>query len=296
MRIEVLFPVGRIELRAEGRVSCATMLQRRIHDNGVVTYGSPLLSAVGVVHAFSTRLGGLSEGPFASLNLGVAAGVEQRDSDSNISENHKRWFDALGCADRTLARVHQVHGNDVITCGQGAGVGDLPGRDVQADALVTRDRSVAVTVRVADCVPVLMSTSDGRCVGAAHAGWRGVVGGVVVNTLHRLLELSGGAGARDVVVAIGPSIGADAFEVGAEVVTEFTRAFTTHAKLIRPRTTGKATIDLRAALMDQLIEAGVPGAQIESTDRCTFTHADEFFSHRRDRGLTGRMAALVTPR
>jgi copper oxidase (laccase) domain-containing protein len=204
----------------------------------------------------------------------------------------------------------------------------------RADALVSDDPTRVMSVRVADCVPVLIASEDGRAVGAVHAGWRGVIAGVIPNALERLRSLgftpspgnpgegwdegspqamidrattsiarnphpalsrSTGRGREgNVVVAIGPAIGVDAFEVGPEVLAEFERVFGGDAP-IRRRDDGKGHVDLRAAIVLQLIAAGIAADRIDVSDRCTFRDADEFFSHRRDRGVTGRMAAIISP-
>jgi YfiH family protein len=159
----------------------------------------------------------------------------------------------------------------------------------QGDALVSEDASRAIAVRAADCVPVLFATEDGKTVGAAHAGWRGVIAGVVVATLREMK-----ADPRRVIVAIGPCISVEHFEVGPEVLAEFERVFGKDAPM-RRRADGKGYVDLRECLRRQLIEAGVWEDRIDTTDRCTFRDREEFYSHRRDKGVTGRMAAVISP-
>jgi YfiH family protein len=144
-----------------------------------------------------------------------------------------------------------------------------------------------MSVRVADCVPVLLSSGDGRVIAAVHAGWRGVIAEVVPNALATMRCLNA-------VAAIGPSIGFEHFEVGPEVLAEFAGVFGGDAP-IRRRDDGKGHVDLRAAIRLQLLHAGVADDRIDVSDRCTFRDAGEFFSHRRDRGVTGRMAAIIAP-
>jgi YfiH family protein len=261
------------------------MLRRRIAANGVVYYASPLLERVGVPHAFATRVGGVSPAPFDSLNLGNPNGCDVRDDYERVWENYRRLQDAAGCPDGLLCHVHQVHGAGVVRAETGDGAFDT---SAKADAIVTGDCAKVASVRVADCVPVLLATADGRTVAAVHAGWRGIVAGVVTAALS---EMGGG---DDVVAAIGPCIGCDAFEVGPEVVEEFGRVFGGEAP-VRRKGNGKATVDLREAVRMQLVRAGVEPDRIDTTDRCTFEHRDEFFSHRRDKGATGRMAAVISP-
>ena len=158
---------------------------------------------------------------------------------------------------------------------------------MQADALVGDDAARVLSVRVADCVPILIATDDGRTVAAVHAGWRGVVGAVAPAALREMRADPGRC-----VAAIGPSIGFDAFEVGGEVLDAFRQAFGPQA-LVRRRGDGKGHVDLREAVRRQLVAAGVPDDRIDGTDRCTVRDRDEFFSHRRDNGVTGRMAAII---
>lgn len=264
------------------------VLERVQADNGVVYYRSRQLLETGVPHAFSTRIGGVSAGPFVSLNLGNPSG-ERRDPWDNVLENYRRLFHAIGIAPRQRLSCHQVHGR-VVQVFHG---GDWPEPQPQGDAIVTDDPTVVATVRVADCVPVLLSSRDGRLVSAVHAGWRGVVGGVLPAALETMVRL--GVDRRDILAAIGPSIGMGAFEVGPEVVGAFVAVFP-RPSLLCDLPGGKARLDLRGALAWQLQQLGVPETQVDTTDRCTFRDADEFFSHRRDRGITGRMSAVIAPR
>jgi YfiH family protein len=262
------------------------VLQRRVSQTGIVYFISPLLERVGVPHGFSSRVGGVSIAPFDSLNLGNPSGVEKQDEWERIHENYRRLQIAIGFAGKQRCWVHQVHGGDVVltrrgmefTCG------------ACADALVGDDPQKLLAVRVADCVPILIAAEDGRTVAAVHAGWRGVIARVVPHALRELRRLTD----APLVAAVGPCIGFDAFEVGPEVVKQFQDAFGADAPIYQ-NGTGKGRVDLRRALQLQLIAADIPPERIDMSDRCTFRDADEFFSHRRDRGVTGRMAALIAP-
>lgn len=264
------------------------MLQRQVSPDGVITYVSPLLRRLGVAHAFSTRIGGISPAPFDSLNLGNPSGCDVRDDSDRIRQNYRRFLRAAGCEGRELMAVHQVHGAGVVRVTRG----NPHDNDTKADALVSDDPGRVLSVRVADCVPLLLATGDGRAVAAVHAGWCGVVAGIAAGAIRMLRD--GDAGNR-LVAAIGPAIGFDAFEVGSDVLDEFARRFGADAP-IRRTADGKGRVDLRACLRRQLNEAGISDDRIDGTDRCTHAHADEFFSHRRDRGVSGRMAAVVAPR
>jgi YfiH family protein len=263
------------------------MLQRRTAPNGVVIYVSPLLERLaGVPHAFSTRIGGTSPPPFDSLNLGNPIGCERQDDYPRILSHYPLLQAAAGCPVGEFCRMHQVHGVAVQRVGRGKPFD----KTTQGDAMVSDDPSRAIAVRVADCAPVLLATTDGKTVAAVHAGWRGTVGGVLPAALREM-----GAASTDVVAAIGPCISFDAFEVGPEVLDEFVKVFGPEAP-IRRRSDGKGYADVRECLRRQLDTAGVPADKIDTTDRCTYRDRAEFFSHRRDNGVTGRMAAIISPR
>jgi YfiH family protein len=261
-----------------------------VPDPAPVLLTSPLLTAAGIPHAFSTRIGGVSAAPFDSLNLGNPSELprDKRDPPENIRENFRRILAGIGCEDRTLTEVHQVHAAAVHVAGP---VTDERSPDPKADAIVTRERSRVLAIRVADCAPVLLATPDGSMVAAVHAGWRGVVAGVLPAAISAMQRL----GARELLAAMGPCIGPDHFEVGPEVAEQFDRLFRgmAAAPVLRAETL-KPHLDLKAALRAQLTAAGV-----ERTDvlpHCTWADSDLFFSHRRDRGVTGRTAAVIAVR
>jgi len=254
---------------------------------------APGLAGLGVPHGFSTRCGGVSSGPFESLNFGNPGGLEpaRRDPPANIAENFRRVLAALGTPDRRVVQVHQVHGATVhpVRSGEPDHAGPA---DTHADAIVTDDPTRLVAVRVADCAPVLLASSDGRVVAAVHAGWRGVVAEVLPATIGVMREVFG---ARDLCAAIGPCIGVERFQVGPEVAREFEGLFGRDDRIVRddPRAAGKHLASLRAALERQARAAGVE--VVEQVGGCTASEA-WYFSHRRDAGVTGRMVAIIGPR
>lgn len=289
-------PKGRIRLQevlsqvyfSIPRVYFVPVLQRKSSDTGVVYYISPVLSRAGVPHAFSTRIGGVSTGPFDSLNLGNPAPTQLQDEKQRIQENYRRLEQAIGLRGKTRCWVHQVHGPDVVFVRRDHEFAS----GARADALVGDDPDRTLSIRSADCVPILISTAEGEAVAAVHAGWRGVIANTVGCAVRELRRTSN---SNHLLAAVGPCIGFDAFEVGAEVLAEFNRVFPDETP-IRPGANGKGFVDLRAAIRTQLIEAGLVETDIDMTDCCTVHNADEFFSHRRDNGITGRMAALIAPR
>lgn len=265
------------------------MLQRQTASNSVVFYASAKLQAIGVRHAFSTRRGGVSPAPFDSLNLGNPSDGDRRDDQRRISQNYALLLAAMGFAGDSPLRVHQVHDCAVATVQRGQPFDS----DCRADAIVSRDAARAISVRSADCVPVLISSDDGATVAAVHAGWRGIVAGVIPAAVRRMNDSP--ASPQSLIAAIGPCIGREAFEVGEDVLADFARVFGSAAPIER-RGAGKGRVDLREAVRLQLLAAGLRPDRIDSTDRCTVTHSEEFFSHRRERGVTGRMAAVIAPR
>ena len=266
-------------------------LIRTEHGNAVVTYQSPLLRGAGVPHGFTTRLGGVSPKPYASLNLASLKNDPDADANTNVAENFRRVRKALGCRRHIRVQVNQVHGCAVwVPPAKPVRPVDAP----RADALVTDRDNQLLMVRVADCVPVLLSSADGRAVSCVHAGWRGIIAGVVGCAVDALTGL-GGVDASGLIAAVGPCIQAGHFEVGPEVVQAFVGAGL--GKAVRQEDCwAKPHIDLPAAVRHQLERAGVRADRIDRTDRCTFALADDFFSHRRDHGRTGRQAALIAVR
>ncbi len=266
------------------------MLERLQHFNDVVTYQSPLLNAIGkagVRHGFSTRLGGLSEGVYATLNLGSLAKGNATDANAMVAENYRRLRAALGLERVMRVTVRQVHGNAVWH----PPIKPVPEHDApQADAMVSGEPRQMLTIRTADCVPILLATADGRFVAAVHAGWRGVVANIVAASVVKLCQVAY-ASPEDVVAAIGPCISADHFEVGEEVASQFDAAGL--GETIIRREAVKPHIDLQAAVRRQLLTMDIPEDQIDGHDGCTYAMADSFFSYRRDGDPTGRMAAVI---
>jgi YfiH family protein len=180
-----------------------------------------------------------------------------------------------------------VHGADVCEVRRGSGFES----GTCADALVSDDPWRIISVKYADCVPILLAAPGGRAVSAVHAGWRGIVAGVLPAAVARLSAVAG-CEARDVTAAVGPCIGFDAFEVGPEVLEAFGRALGPEAPM-RRLDSGKGRVDLRESVRRQLLASGLSAGRIDASDQCTFAGTAEFYSHRRDGVATGRMAALI---
>ncbi len=229
-----------------------------------------------VVAVSTTRDGGISTGSFASMNLGAHVG----DTADAVSENRRRLKDALG-SDVEPAWLKQVHGTDVIDAGR------LPvdAPPPAADAAFTVRPGAACVVMTADCLPVLLAARDGSAVAAAHAGWRGLAGGVLEATVARMPTPA------DALVAwLGPAISQPAFEVGDEVREAFIDHDDSAAAFFAKNARGRWQADLYALARQRLEAAGLTA--VSGGGYCTFTDAERFFSHRRDPGA-GRMATAI---
>lgn len=246
---------------------------------------SKLLAERGVRHGFSTRIGGVSVGPFATLNAAVAPG----DEPDAVAENLRRFAGALAVDAERLFQVSQVHGAEVrVIAPEDERLSVVEER---ADGLVTWDARSAVGIRVADCVPVLVHDQRQNGVAALHAGWRGIVSGVVqVGVSHLARRAVTPAG---MVAAIGPCIGPCCFEVGEEVADALLMAVPDDAIVDRSRS--KPHVDLRLAVRRQLNALGIVDEHIEDVPGCTRCDAERFFSHRRDGARSGRLIAAIAP-
>ncbi len=261
-------------------------LQATIED-GVPFLVSRVMRAAGFRHAFSMRAGGVSAAPFDSLNLGVAGAEGTPDDPANVAENRRRFLRAAGLGGRTLVQARQVHGTAVMDA-DGA---DLTSGLGDADALIASRPERCVAVRTADCVPILVASPEHNLVAAVHAGWRGLVGGVIGQAVAALAAR--GADPGRLIAAIGPSIGAEAYEVGPEVAAAFMAAGIGGAV---DRTRGREHVDCHLAARIQLRHAGLPEHAIDGEPCCTYSHPESFFSYRRDGARSGRLASVIGPR
>ncbi len=228
------------------------------------------LALTGIRHAFFTRDGGVSGGFYASLNGGIGS----RDAAGNVVENRARMAAALGVEPRRLVTAYQIHSPDVV-------VAETPWpSDVRprADAIVTRMRALAIGVTTADCGPVLFADPAARVIGAAHAGWRGALAGVIEATVAAMERL--GAARRNVRAAIGPMIRQANYEVGPDLIARFTAEDRASNRFFRPAARDShALFDLGGYVAARLERAGV-GA-LEDLGLCTYADPARFFSYRR---------------
>jgi len=247
-------------------------------DLPLTTFAS--LSGPGVSHGVSTRAGGVSVGPYASLNLGASVG----DLPEAVAENRARLAVSLGFAPDRLVTTPQVHGKDVLVVDETTAPLALTTR---ADILVSRTPGFLLMQRLADCVGMLLWHQSARVVGVAHAGWRGTALGVATRLVEAAAELGGDPDGLRVVV--GPSIGPCCFEVGDEVVEQIPGACDTAT--IGPR--GRPHVDLWEINRQQLVAAGVPDVRVEVAGACTRCQPEVYFSHRALGYPAGRFGAAI---
>ncbi|RQS06873.1 peptidoglycan editing factor PgeF [Burkholderia sp. Bp9002] len=248
----------------------------------------------------TTRDGGVSEGPYGRWQGGAAQpggmnlGLHTGDDPAHVAENRARLLALAG--QPHAAWLEQVHGARIVRADEVIAADPDSTAPVRADASVTDRANAVCVVMVADCLPVLLCDAQGRAVGAAHAGWRGLAAGIVEDTAAQVAALAGGA-ADGLHAFLGPAIGPDAFEVGADVRDAFldTAPQSEHDETRRAFAAiegapGKYLADLHALARLRLARAGV--SRVSGGGACTVTERSRFYSYRRDR-VTGRMAAAI---
>ena len=229
-----------------------------------------LAGHTGIAHGFFTRHGGISRGGYASLNCGLGS----QDDPAAVTENRARVAASLHA--RGLITAHQIHSATAVVAGHEWSREERP----RADAIVTATPGLAVAVLSADCAPLLFADPEARVVAAAHAGWRGAVGGVIEATLATMEKM--GASRERMRAAVGPCIGQAAYEVGSEFEAEFLQSDAANARFfVRQVPDAKPHFDLAGYAEHRLRHAGV--AHVENVARCTYAQAEDFFSYRRSR-------------
>lgn len=255
---------------------------KRHQVNGVVQYRFDGLENIeNLRHAILTRLGGVSQGPYATLNLGHTVGDDPRA----VEENHRRALRPLGIHPDRVVSPWQVHGARVEIVGKE----HLGTVRPKTDALLTVTPGVPLMMRFGDCTPVVLCDPVRRVVGMAHAGWRGIVAGVVESTVRTMSEQLG-CNPENVWAGLGPTIGPCCYEVGADVAREIEEACPAGSQVIE-QVNGRIHADLPSAVEAQLKHAGI--RRIERTGLCTSCRVDEFFSHRAENGDTGRFGIVI---
>lgn len=242
---------------------------------------SPLLTEHGFRHGFSLRTGGVSAAPYDTANLGRNVG----DAPESVATNHRRLAHGVGYELDALRESSQVHGAAVVDADAH---GEAEARLLSADALFATRRGLAVGVRTADCVPLLVGDRRSRAVIAIHAGWRGVVAGVVPAAIA---SLRARVGEGALVVAIGPHIRGPSFEVGEDVAAQIQGVAHGRSVVVGRSAEDKPLVDLTVALRAQLAALGIDA--IDDVGGCTLTEAERFFSFRRDAQRSGRHLSVI---
>ncbi|SDB33311.1 conserved hypothetical protein [Pseudobutyrivibrio sp. YE44] len=267
-------------------------------NNGVTYMTFDSLKKAGVKHAFSTRLGGVSEGVFESLNLRT----NSEDNVDNIHENYKRMCKALDMKYERMCFSMQTHTANVIVVEEkdaGNGITKLlPYKDV--DGIITNVKDMPLVTAHADCVPLFFYDPAKQVVALSHSGWKGTVGKIGKVTVEKMTEAFG-SNPEDILCGIGPSICKNCYEVSDDVAAEFEKVFGEEHKakilsksIFNPDDKDKYMLDLWEACRLTLLEAGILAEHIEITDYCTRCHPDLFFSHRIMGANRGGQAAFIT--
>ena len=229
-----------------------------------------LSALAGIRHAFFTRSGGVSDGVYTSLNGGVGS----NDVPSHVAENRARMAATLGVAPERLLSAYQIHSPNVVLAERPWTHDQRP----RADAIVSRTPGLAIAISTADCGPVLLADQQARVIGAAHAGWRGALTGVIESTVAAMEQL--GARRGRIVAAAGPMIRQPSYEVGPDLIDRFLAADADNTRFFIPaERPGHALFDLAGYVVDRLRRAKV--AQVEDLGHCTYADAAQFYSYRR---------------
>lgn len=248
----------------------------------------------GVKQAIFTRHGGVSQAPFNSLNMGGTVG----DDVEAVRQNHDLMYDALDIDPAKTVTVWMVHGVDTV-------IANAPVYNrrwlAQADAIITDKLDLALVMRYADCTPIMAFDPVRGVIGIAHAGWQGTVNGMAGN-LIKAMQQAYGSRPQDILAGVGPSIGPDRYQVGEEVVAAAYQYYGADRSpspddqesplITRDPNDGTAYFNLWEANRRDLCRAGVE--QIEIMGLCTATRTDEWFSHRAEKGKTGRFGAVIS--
>nr|WP_300004909.1 peptidoglycan editing factor PgeF [Tissierella sp.] len=243
-----------------------------------------------VNHGFSTRLGGVSKGDLTSLNLGM----KKNEPRKNKLDNYKIFTKSLGINLENLVLTDQVHKDNILEVDESdRGKGLIKESDIKGiDGFITNKRNVALVTFYADCVPVFLLDPINKSIGLVHAGWKGTVSRIGEKTLKRMMQTYG-TDPKDVLIAIGPSIGKCCFEVGGEVIEIIKENFEQAEEYFNKKDNGKFMLDLWNLNKDQFLEMGVLEDNITLSNICTMCNKDIFFSHRGDHGKTGSLAAIM---
>ena len=256
------------------------------HDHVSFLSCRPMRANWPVLQAFSTRLGGVSDAPYATLNLGFGSG----DDRMRVVQNRQRFGRAVGFDPECLVTLRQVHGQRVVFLSTGDDPTSV--RGTQADALISDCPEIPLAVITADCFPVVLVVPTVPAIGIVHSGRRGTAERIVPITVSQICERFG-LRPDAVFAAIGPGIGSCCYEVDAASAVPFLAQFSAADSVVRPSRPYHVYLDLQRAILLQLRAIGVPSQHIWSADLCTACHAQWFYSYRRDGMRSGRMLNVV---
>lgn len=261
----------------------------RVEKNNIAIIQAANLSReTGVLHGFTTRLGGVSEAPFDSMNMSMM----RNDPPVNVDENFIRLCNAYGLDYNSLAIVNHEHGTNILRLDAshgGKGLYRMPFKP--CDGFVTNDPGVTLVTIHADCSAVFLYDRELRAIGLAHAGWKGTLGRIGQKLAERM-GAEFGSKPENLLAAIGPCICFDCFEVDHELGERFRSEFNS-SWIVKPGVEGKAYVDIRGALVIQLLDAGLQPKNISIMDLCTYENKSLLFSYRRDSDNAGAMAAFM---
>lgn len=264
-----------------------------LEREGVPFLQFPLLEKTGcVLHGFSSRLGGVSEGDLSTMNLSFTRG----DREEAVRENYRRFSQAVGFSCSDLVCADQTHTTNIrVVTEKDRGKGFTRARDYKdIDGLITDVPGLVLATFYADCVPLYFVDPVRKVIGLSHSGWRGTVGKIGKKTVERMLE-EYGCSPSDIRAAIGPSICQGCYEVSGDVIEEFQRAFPeeTWSELYYQKENGKYQLNLWKANEEILMEAGLSREHIAVTDLCTCCNHELLFSHRASHGRRGNLGAFL---
>lgn len=262
-------------------------------SNGVYYFQFPLLEKSGIVtHGFSTKIGGVSKGVYAQMNLGVSRG----DDPEAVLENYRRIANVLHMPWERMVLSHQTHTTNIrVVTGKDAGAGLVKKRDYEnVDGLITNIPNLPLVTFYADCVPLYFVDPVHRAIGLSHSGWRGTVNRMGQCTVEAM-KAEYHSRPEDILACIGPSICSECYEVGEEVAQEFEKAFlpAQNEQILKQKPDGKYLLNLWKANEIILLEAGIKKEHLAITDVCTKCNPDLLYSHRVMGNQRGNLAAFL---
>ncbi|MGN1168130.1 MAG: peptidoglycan editing factor PgeF [Lachnospiraceae bacterium] len=255
--------------------------------SGVPFLSYPLLENTGIVnHGFTTRLGGVSKGNCATMNISTTRGDDPKD----IEENKRRLAKAIGVEPEDMTFTHQTHTVNVAVVGEE----DRGKRFMETDGMITDVPGICLVTFYADCVPLYFVDPVKKAIGLSHSGWRGTVNKMGKVTVEKMTEVYG-SDPKDILAAIGPSICQDCYEVSEDVICEFKKNFDESLwdRLFYWKENGKYQLDLWRANEEVLVEAGILNENIAVTNVCTHCNPEIMFSHRTTGNARGNLSALL---